>query len=754
MGMRELSKFGSDSKALEWAQQAFAFNHAELISQATWATTYRLDKPSRQGAQDAKQHAFLKLIPRRFGGVAARTSRLASAFALQIPKVIASDDRRGWLLSADHGGTTLDYESPDKDLLAMVKAYARIQVKALHDSDLLAAVPQVDLLSLPQRLLEFVQPGGEFPDANGHVKAAYFLGEEGAGHVRRLLEGVIDLLTDYIRPALALPPTLNHGDLRPPNAAVLADGSALLLDWDDVSVGPAGLSLHGMFSGCTRPIILLSGSPLAQAQAQTAGAKTLRAYVQGLVAGGYASRPALQQALPASMCAGMIKFILSFARFPDENNKHSIQETMQSRITDLLDLCDWLMTRQAGAIKQRTAFYESAGAWRRAQALLQDQVAKNPAELSLYSRLAVASRHEGDDELAEQLIEHITKKAPQDAQAHAQLGELRLARLDLPKARASLNKALALAPRHKAAKVAKAAKSALARVAHIQAMRKYAAVRKNVPILRYEPGDAAAGIARPELAQLGAEMFHEYGFLQIDNAFPVELIQTLQKAFFERYSAYFQTENHPDTLHVGDMRYMLTVNMEKGFDATHLLGSSTVLPIIKRVLGDDCVLGAYTAVISLPGARDQRIHKDHPALFPQTPFHYTVPPFTAQIIIPLVPLNEMTGTTRFYKGSHKVKTTKSEALGHQDPMAGLGSCLLNDYRCAHRGLANRSDLVRPILTMIFNRPWFRDYANYGNQPPLRLPRVSYDAMTEEVQDLVSWWMEEQKVVNMDQQALR
>ncbi len=748
MGLRDLSKFGDDSKALEWAHQAFAFDHVEMISQATWATTYRLEKQAARGPKLLAKQAYLKLIPTRFAGVAGRTQQLATRFVAQIPTVMACDDQRGWLLSADHGGTMLDYESPDVDLLAMIRSYARLQSKARHDTALLAAAPHSDVLTLPARLLDFLRPSNGLPDADGCVRADYFLGAEFAADALHTLQGYASLLTEFIKPALDLPDTINHGDLRPPNAAVGATGETVLLDWDDASVGPAGMSLHGMFGGCTTPIILLSGSALARAQARTPSAKTVRAYVQTLVTQGYASRKALLRSLPASMCAGMIQFILTFGRFPDQNNQHAIQDTMQTRITDLVDLCDLLATRDPALARQRAAFYEQDGAWRRARALLQDLVARNPLELALHSRLAVACQHEGDVALAEQLLQHVAQKSPLDAQAQQQLGTFRLERMELRQATLSLKKALALEPRNNETK------AALARITDIQAMRKAAAVRKNVPILRYEPGDAQASRERPELAALGAEMFEKYGILQIDNAFPVELIKRLQKKFFERYSAYFQTENHPDTLHVGDMRYMLTVDMEDGFDDPQLLGSSTVLPIIKRVLGDECVLGAFTAVISLPGARDQRLHKDHPALFPDTPFHYAAPPFTAQIIIPLVPLDEFTGTTRFYKGSHKVKTDQSEALGHQDPMAGLGSCLLNDYRCAHRGLGNRSDLVRPILTMIFNRPWFRDYANYGNQPPLRLPQESYDTLPPELKPLVEWWMEEKKVVKQDQSALR
>ncbi len=116
-------------------------------------------------------------------------------------------------------------------------------------------------------------------------------------------------------------------------------------------------------------------------------------------------------------------------------------------------------------------------------------------------------------------------------------------------------------------------------------------------------------------------------------------------------------------------------------------------------------------------------------------------------------LDEFTGTTRFYKGTHRVATERAEESGAQDPMVPLGSCVLNDYRCAHRGLGNRSQVVRPILTLIYNRPWFRDFKNYGQQPPLRLSEGAYERMPSDLQPLVAWWKNERRVDQLDHSQL-
>jgi len=64
-----------------------------------------------------------------------------------------------------------------------------------------------------------------------------------------------------------------------------------------------------------------------------------------------------------------------------------------------------------------------------------------------------------------------------------------------------------------------------------------------------------------------------------------------------------------------------------------------------------------------------------------------------------------------------------QSIQPQDPLVRKGSVLLVDYRLYHGGLANRSAGPRPILSLVFTRPWFRDVVNFSEQPPLRYGRL-------------------------------
>jgi ectoine hydroxylase-related dioxygenase (phytanoyl-CoA dioxygenase family) len=86
-----------------------------------------------------------------------------------------------------------------------------------------------------------------------------------------------------------------------------------------------------------------------------------------------------------------------------------------------------------------------------------------------------------------------------------------------------------------------------------------------------------------------------------------------------------------------------------------------------------------------------------------------------------VDIDEYNGTTRIWPGSHRVWwDADARQLPSEDLVAPVGSCILMDYRLLHGGTAN-SKQVRPILYVIYQRPWFKDYVNFQKVRELRAP---------------------------------
>ena len=92
------------------------------------------------------------------------------------------------------------------------------------------------------------------------------------------------------------------------------------------------------------------------------------------------------------------------------------------------------------------------------------------------------------------------------------------------------------------------------------------------------------------------------------------------------------------------------------------------------------------------------------------------------LFIPLIDLDDETGFTQFWPGSHrsrnlvgfgKVAEVTRATLDGKGP-AGCG--IWYDYRLLHRGMPNESNVLRPVLQVIFKKKWYVERSNYGSEP--------------------------------------
>ena len=50
-----------------------------------------------------------------------------------------------------------------------------------------------------------------------------------------------------------------------------------------------------------------------------------------------------------------------------------------------------------------------------------------------------------------------------------------------------------------------------------------------------------------------------------------------------------------------------------------------------------------------------------------------------------------------------------------DGKCNAGDAVFYDYRLFHRGMPNNSDIIRPVLQVIFKKKWYVEKANYGEE---------------------------------------
>jgi ectoine hydroxylase-related dioxygenase (phytanoyl-CoA dioxygenase family) len=185
-------------------------------------------------------------------------------------------------------------------------------------------------------------------------------------------------------------------------------------------------------------------------------------------------------------------------------------------------------------------------------------------------------------------------------------------------------------------------------------------------------------------------------------------------------------------MNVGDGRLHLPVTLRGPL----LDPALYVHPLLARLLGSildaQFVIDNLSVVTALPGAGDQRFHRDHPPLFPAGhAFGASLPCYAVTVAIPLIDLDEASGTTELFAGS--MGEQGSEESGPERgrsvlPFVKRGGCFVMDYRIWHRGRANRSAEPRPILYIVYSREWFTDIINFKKHARLVIDREDFDTI--------------------------
>lgn len=232
--------------------------------------------------------------------------------------------------------------------------------------------------------------------------------------------------------------------------------------------------------------------------------------------------------------------------------------------------------------------------------------------------------------------------------------------------------------------------------------------------------------------------FRGAGVLTLEQVILPDLIAALHADYSEQYAAYHRDIEYADARHVGDRRNMISVAVSGPFADPAVYANPCIMPLIRALLGEEAIFGSLVAVTSLPGAKDQEFHVDMPLLFDDEDIGAEVPPYCLTLVIPLVDMNAENGTTAFYPGSHLKITEEPPATNPVAPEVPVGGAILFDARIWHFGTANHSSATRPVLYNTYQRPWFRDVANFGRQKPLMIDDATLANVDPSDRHLFDW----------------
>jgi hypothetical protein len=238
-------------------------------------------------------------------------------------------------------------------------------------------------------------------------------------------------------------------------------------------------------------------------------------------------------------------------------------------------------------------------------------------------------------------------------------------------------------------------------------------------------------------AKLGAQMFQRSGALHLAQCWETSTVTQALEEFSAADAVHQIQMVSGNALKVGDRRYMISLDTSGIFGTPDILAQPRLLNVLDRILGPDYILGSATAVLSLPGSGAQRWHRDNDPLFTDFP-NLKLPPFCVAVLVPLVQLNAEVGSTQVVLGSHLDQNLDDETGQVVYAAAAQGDCYLMDSRVLHRGMANLSEAARPVLSLVYQRPWYRDYQNFTKQPALTMSKSKIDLFDAQHRRLVDW----------------
>jgi hypothetical protein len=225
------------------------------------------------------------------------------------------------------------------------------------------------------------------------------------------------------------------------------------------------------------------------------------------------------------------------------------------------------------------------------------------------------------------------------------------------------------------------------------------------------------GQPRAATVERARALFVESGAVVIDNLLPRPFVERLARAYFERYSGVEPAHVESRQYLTGARRVIHPVRIAAPFDDPLLYGNPFVLRFLDALLQDEWVaLSSFSAVVALPGAPPQNMHRDSPWLFGPVQLSIQVPTFALTLGVPLVDLTPETGTTAVYERSHRKLSPAEQPPdeGPSQPFIEMGGAYLMDYRVVHGGTLNPGPRARPILYLVYARHWWIDPANFLN----------------------------------------
>lgn len=222
------------------------------------------------------------------------------------------------------------------------------------------------------------------------------------------------------------------------------------------------------------------------------------------------------------------------------------------------------------------------------------------------------------------------------------------------------------------------------------------------------------GVLSDETLQLAVKDVQEAGYVVLERVLAEDWVKNLRIAFEDELLKLVDGKA-PET-HGGG-----SPPMEPPFTDPLIIAHPLAVQIMEAVMGKDIFSYLpYGCNTAWPGSPVQWIHRDSAHLFPELP--YALPPATMVVNIALTDFTEENGATEVWPGSHLIVDTdpeiiedpytrwseeKAARIGSVRTLMPAGSVVVRDMRMLHRGMPNRTDIIRSMIAVVYFRKFHR-----------------------------------------------
>jgi hypothetical protein len=222
---------------------------------------------------------------------------------------------------------------------------------------------------------------------------------------------------------------------------------------------------------------------------------------------------------------------------------------------------------------------------------------------------------------------------------------------------------------------------------------------------------------------------HQHGCVLLRGAFSPAAIEGMHRDYLAQFGgldkgamAAAASKPPPNRfLEVGNARFDILLRMTGAFARPDIFANLRLLKLLRPLLGGEMHLSNFTAVVAHPGAAQQHPHRDHHHLFAEPRIGPSLPIYSINVAVPLIDVDLEMGPTGVWLGSHRWDADKMPTGPIMAVPLRRGDCMMLDYRTMHAGLPNRTSRPRPIVYMVYARPWFFDQSNHLMRIPIDMP---------------------------------